>query len=346
MLNSISIKFAIIDLTNPAAWEWTKTLIKENLVKEGRAGGWMHDFGEYLPFDAVLADGSDPVKYHNKYTEDWAAVVKEALDEVEGGDEIVYFMRAGTGKSPKNTRLYWMGDQLVSWDANDGLQSAMIGLMNSGLSGATIGHSDIGGYTSVTTPLPDFQGITSFKRTQNLLHRWIEMSTFSDPVMRSHPSSAPDDNYQIFDSDESILFFKKFVDLHVKMADYKMKIMEEARDKGTPFTRSMMLHFHEDSRARADNSQFMLGENILMAPIFQHNADTRNVYLPGPATWKHLWTGKEYVVDANGQFLEDFSAPTGYPAVFMRDTDSYKITDIFADEFSSFDMGNILELIQ
>ena len=110
VINSLSIKFAIIDLTNPEAWNWTKKLIKENLVEEGRAGGWMHDFGEYLPFDAVLFDGSDPVKYHNKYPADWAAVVKEALSEVPGGEEIVYFMRAGTGKSPKDTRLYWMGD--------------------------------------------------------------------------------------------------------------------------------------------------------------------------------------------------------------------------------------------
>ena len=109
-LNSISIKFAIIDLTNPEAWAWTKELIKENLVKEGRAGGWMHDFGEYLPFDAVLYDGSDPVMYHNKYGDDWARVVKEALSEVEGGEDIVYFMRAGTGTSPKSTRLYWLGD--------------------------------------------------------------------------------------------------------------------------------------------------------------------------------------------------------------------------------------------
>ena len=165
MINSLSIKFAIIDLTNPEAWNWTKKLIKENLVEEGRAGGWMHDFGEYLPFDAVLFDGSDPVKYHNKYPADWAAVVKEALSEVPGGEEIVYFMRAGTGKSPKDTRLFWMGDQLVSWDAYDGIQSALIGLMNAGMSGSTLGHSDIGGYTSIVGK----PGIVDYTRSKPLL---------------------------------------------------------------------------------------------------------------------------------------------------------------------------------
>ena len=181
----------MVDFTNPDAWNWMKDIIKNNLVLEGRGAGWMHDFGEYLPFDAVLFDGSDPVQYHNKYPEDWAAVVKEALDEMEHGEDIVYFMRAGTGVSPKNTRLYWMGDQLTTLDHYDGLQSALIGLMNGGVSGATIGHSDIGGYTST---IEKKFGITliEYTRDQETLYRWIEMNTFSDPIQRSHPSNIPE----------------------------------------------------------------------------------------------------------------------------------------------------------
>jgi alpha-glucosidase len=59
-------------LTNKNARDWTKKIIKENLITEGQAAGWMHDFGEYLPFDAVLSDGSDPIEYHSKYAEVWA----------------------------------------------------------------------------------------------------------------------------------------------------------------------------------------------------------------------------------------------------------------------------------
>ena len=62
-------------------------------------------------------------------------------------------MRSATGLSPKDTRLFWMGDQLISYDKFDGLQSALIGLLNSGLSGFSLGHSDIGGYTSVNEPI-------------------------------------------------------------------------------------------------------------------------------------------------------------------------------------------------
>ena len=161
------------------------------------------------------------------------------------------------------------------------------------------------------------------------------MSAFSDPIMRSHPSSAPEDNYQIFDDDDTILFFKKFVDLHVKMADYKMLLMQEANQKGTPFTRPMLLHFPHDARARVEHSQFMLGENLLMAPVFVDGAASRDVYLAGPATWKYLWTGEEFEVDGNGMYLSDFAAPLGQPIVFTRDTEAFKISEIFTEEYAS-----------
>jgi len=179
----------MIDFTNPAAWNWTKKIIKDNLVAEGRGAGWMHDFGEYMPFDGVLHDGSDPMIAHNKYPGQWAEVVEEALKEVgKSGDDILPFMRAGTGTSPKNTRLFWMGDQLVTYDHYDGLHSALIGLMNGGVSGFTMGHSDIGGYTSVKIPKPS---PIEYIRNRELLYRWIEMNTFSDVIMRSHPSNIP-----------------------------------------------------------------------------------------------------------------------------------------------------------
>merc|ERR1712241_724716 len=106
----------MVDLTNPDAFNWYKEIIKQNLVVEGRAGGWMHDFGEYLPFDAVLFDGTSPYEYHNKFPADWARVCKEALSEVENGDDIIPFNRSGSGTSPADTRLFWMGDQLVTFD--------------------------------------------------------------------------------------------------------------------------------------------------------------------------------------------------------------------------------------
>ena len=62
---------------------------------------------------------------------------------------IVYFMRSASNLSPGLSRLFWLGDQLVTWDHYDGLQTAIIGMLSSGLSGFSLMHSDTGGYTTL-----------------------------------------------------------------------------------------------------------------------------------------------------------------------------------------------------
>jgi alpha-glucosidase len=141
-----SINFAMVDLTNPKAYDWVVDLIQKNIVEEAGAAGWMHDFGEYTPLDAHVWDRSDQVAYHNKYSEDWA---RSAYDATKTRKDLIWFMRAGSGNSPKYTRLQWMGDQNHNLDRYDGLHSALIGLLNSGITGWGMGHSDIGGYTTV-----------------------------------------------------------------------------------------------------------------------------------------------------------------------------------------------------
>jgi alpha-glucosidase len=100
----------MIDFWNPDAWDWTKEIIKQNMINEASGAAWMHDFGEYLPFDAVVHDGTPIWIAHNEYPLKWAQVVEEALSEIENGGDVVPFMRAATGTSPQHTRLFWMGD--------------------------------------------------------------------------------------------------------------------------------------------------------------------------------------------------------------------------------------------
>jgi alpha-glucosidase len=61
----VSIEFAMIDFTNPSARTWMKSIIVDNLITEAGSYGWMHDFGEYTPFDIEVWSGIDPVLFHN-----------------------------------------------------------------------------------------------------------------------------------------------------------------------------------------------------------------------------------------------------------------------------------------
>ena len=150
LIKSLSIEFAMIDFTNPEARTWGKNIIKKNMIEEAKSVGWMCDFAEYTPMMAKYHNFSGASQtYHNRYPYEWAKLNQEAVAEAGQEDEIVYFMRAGSTFSPSVTSLYWMGDQLSTYDKFDGLQSAMIGLLNGGMSGYGIGHSDIGGYTTI-----------------------------------------------------------------------------------------------------------------------------------------------------------------------------------------------------
>jgi len=127
------------------------------------------------------------------------------------------------------------------------------------------------------------------------------MSTFSDVIMRSHPSNLPDADYQIWDSEETVLFMKKFTEIHMGLKDYKMSLMQEANTQGTPVTRPLLLHWPENEFARSIDSQFMLGENIMMAPAFLANITEVAMYLPGPENWLNLWTKEWTNITASGQ---------------------------------------------
>ena len=79
---------------------------------------------------------------------------------------------------------FWLGDQMVTWDAYDGLQAALKGLITGGISGIPLNHSDIGGYTSISALT------VGFTRELNLLERWTELNTFS-PAFRTHEGNQP-----------------------------------------------------------------------------------------------------------------------------------------------------------
>lgn len=144
----------------------------------------------------------------------------------------------------------------------------MMGLLNGGLSGFSLGHSDIGGYTSINQTFPGGYSFEIF-RTKELMLRWIEMSTYSDVIMRTHPSNKPDLNFQVFSDNSTAQHFAFFGKIHVGLAPYKQALIAEASATGVPVTRSLFMNYPEDPTARDVVDQFMLGDHILMAPIFK-----------------------------------------------------------------------------
>jgi alpha-glucosidase (family GH31 glycosyl hydrolase) len=300
---------ALFDLTNPHARDWVKDVIKDELIGNG-ASGWMADFGEALPYDAVLFSGADPRSYHNRYAEEWAEVNREAIREAGREGDIVFFTRSGYTKTPKYATLVQLGDQLVSWDEHDGIKSAVTGLLSSGLSGYSLQHSDIGGYTAIDSPL------LRYHRSKELLMRWTELAAFT-VVFRTHEGNRPEVNHQIYSDAETLRHFARLAEVYAAWKPYRTKLVEEAAGTGLPVVRHPFIHYPHDPEVFGLEYQFMVGPDLMVAPVLDPGEEEVEVYLPA-GRWVHLWSGKEYGSAERGVY-ETVPAPIGEPAVFYEE---------------------------
>lgn len=308
LIKQTSFDAGIIDLSNPACRVWIKEIIKDEMIARGLKG-WMADFGEALPFDAKLFSGESASEYHNKYTQEWVKLNREAIEESGYGEEIVFFARSGYAQSPKDATLFWQGDQIVDWGQNDGLKSAITGLLSAGISGFSLNHSDIGGYTTVTYPI-----VQTFVRSQELLERWIEMSAFTT-VFRTHEGLNPDRNYQIYDSPATLAHFAKYAKIYKAWSFYRQQLIEEANNSGLPVVRHPFLEFPLDTNVQSIvNNQFMVGSELMVAPVIDKGSTTANIYLP-LGVWVNLWNGTNLI--STGQWFA-INGLSDKPAVFYK----------------------------
>src|SRR5918998_465522 len=257
---------SFVDLTNPEARAWIKDVIQEELLGNG-ASGWMADFGEGLPYDAVLFSGADPKSYHNRYAEEWAEVNRAAIREAGRGEDIVFFNRSGYTRSPGESTLFWLGDQLVDWNEHDGIKSAVTGLLSSGLSGYSLEHTDIGGYTAIDHPL------LKYHRSKELLMRWTELAAFTT-VFRTHEGNRPKVNHQIYSDRETLRHFSRLAKVYASWRPYRAELVREASETGLPVVRHPFIHYPHDPEVYGQDYQFMVGSEFMVAPVLAPGDDT------------------------------------------------------------------------
>ena len=299
----------LLDLTNLDAVAWMKDVIREEMIAVG-ASGWMADFGEALPWDAKLHSEESAASYHNHYPVAWAKLNREVLDDAPNGDELVFFSRSGFRESPAYTTLFWEGDQMVTWDRHDGLKSAVTGLLSSGFSGYAFNHSDIGGYTAITNP------IMKIHRGKGLLMRWMELSAFT-VIYRSHEGNQPEQNYQLYQDEESLAHFARFAKVYAAWGFYRKQLVQEAAESGLPVVRHPFIHYPEDAYLYTlNNEQFMVGTELMVAPVTDPGTNEVSAYLP-TGKWVHLWSGQVYGETGRGTTVT-VPAPSGQPGVFYK----------------------------
>jgi alpha-glucosidase len=296
---------AIVDLSNPAAFDWIKAVIKENLIGAGLAG-WMADFGEYLPVDAVLHSGESGELAHNAYPALWARANREAIAEAGKLGEVFFFCRSGHRGTAAQTPMFWAGDQLVNWNRDDGLPSVLPAALSLGLSGVGYWHSDLGGYTTVGYA----------KRSAGLLGRWAELSAFT-PVMRSHEGNRPESNCQPWSSPDTAAAVARMARVHAALAPYSEAVAAEYQAKGLPMMRPLFLGYPGDRASYGISDEYLYGPDLIVAPVLKRGG-SRRLYLPDD-DWVECWSGRKA---ARG--WRRIASPPGRPPVFYRASSGWR----------------------
>lgn len=213
--------------------------------------------------------------------------------------EIFFFTRSGYNGAQAYTTMMWNGDQHVDFSEDYGMPCVIPASFNLGFSGMAAVHSDIGGFIS----------FASLARSRELLIRWTEMNAFS-PLMRSHETIRPDVNVQPYDSD-IVAVTASLSRVHAALKPYLIGCMEEAAE-GIPVMRPDFYESGDYSSHREDYA-YLLGKDVIVAPVLQKGASERKVTLPA-GEWIKFFDGTEH----KGGVAERHAAPLGKPVAFYR----------------------------
>jgi alpha-D-xyloside xylohydrolase len=262
---------ALVDFTNPEATAWFQGHLRR-LQAQG-VDAFKTDFGERIPTDVVWHDGSDPERMHNWYTQLYNQAVFEVLEEVRGeGDAVVFARSATTGGQA--LPVHWGGDSTSTFES---MAETLRGGLSLAMSGFSFWSHDIGGFEGT----PDAE----------VYKRWTAFGLLSSHS-RFHGSSS----YRVpwaFD-DEAVEVTRRFTKLKLSLMPYLYAAGLESSRTGLPVMRPMALAFPDDRGAAHVDTQYLLGDDLLVAPVFSADG-TVEVYLPA-GRWTNWFTGE--VVDA------------------------------------------------
>lgn len=263
---------AIVDFTNPDAVSWYQGYLKE-LLRQG-VDVFKTDFGERIPSKGVkFFDGSDPKKMHNYYTLLYNKVVTEAIADVKGKKEALVFARSATVGS-QCYPVHWGGDSSSNYSS---MAETLRSGLSFGMSGFGYWSHDISGFEASATP--------------DLYRRWTQFGLLS-----SHSRYHGSTTYKVpwLYGEKSVENTKKYTNLKLKLLPYLMAMSNEAHYHGTPILRSMVLEFPDDPGCEDLDMQYMLGSNLLVAPIF-NDQGLATFYVPeDEGKWISILTGKAY----------------------------------------------------
>ena len=284
---------AFPDFTDPKARKWFGSLYSQHL-NEGIAGFWndMNEPGVFLtersprpellhhpektfPYETPHAGDGMPDthrRYHNVYGMQMARATFEGVKKLEPAKRPFVLTRAGFAGVQRYAAV-WTGDNVASWDH---LALTIPMLANMSVSGVPFVGADVGGFNEMPS--------------SELYARWLQAGALT-PFFRSHSVGWVGNKEPWEFGEEFTRINRATIELRYKFLPYIYSLFREHERSGAPVMRPLWYEFPNDKLTYLTADQFMLGRDILVAPVVKEGMRTRGIYLPADAEWIDWWTG-------------------------------------------------------
>ncbi|XP_049764904.1 myogenesis-regulating glycosidase-like isoform X1 [Schistocerca cancellata] len=284
----------LVDFTNRNATSWWNgklTALRDNYGIDG----FKFDAGEtsYMPGSPEVGHLQSPIRlqpniFTSQYVENAASLSRnELMTEFR-----VMYMNQGL---PVFLR---MSDKESTWGYENGLKSLIPTLLS----------LNIVGYSFV---LPDMIGGNGYstKPSKELFIRWLQASTFMPSLQFSYTPWDYDD--------ETVEIAKKFTSLHAEYGNMIIDLAEQKVTNGTPINLPIWWLNPADATALGIDSEYLLGENLLVAPILEEGATSRDIYLP-VGTWEQKVRSDATTVITGPAWIRGYRVELDELAYFVR----------------------------
>jgi alpha-D-xyloside xylohydrolase len=298
---------ALIDFTNPAARSWWGRQIRDAL--DLGADGFMQDFGEEVMPGMVFHDGSRGLEMHNRYPALFHRTTRRILDAYvrrHPERQPFFFTRAGYTGRPGGAayeNANFPGDETTDWTKASGLASQTPDMLNRAVGGAFGFTTDIGGFFDVGP----YQATT-----KELFLRWAEWAALS-PMFRLHGSVFAGTHTPWSYDHETLRVYKRLERLHLRARPLIARLWRHADATGVPVTRPLWLAYPHDPVAAKQDQEWLLGPDVLVAPVVTQGSTSRSVYLPR-GCWRNPHSGER----VSGPGARRVAAPLARLPYFVR----------------------------
>jgi alpha-D-xyloside xylohydrolase len=259
----------IVDFSSPTGREWYIQKLL-GLIEQG-VSAFKVDFGEAIPENGVFANGMRGREMHNQYPLLYNAAFYEAFERSGRAGDLVSWGRSGWAGIQRYP-VSWSGDMHCNFPS---MACTLWSGLSFSLSGGAFWSHDIGGFMGETNP--------------ELFVRWAQWGLLSSHS-RAHGTASREPWSQ---GEEALTIFREFDELRYRLIPYLYSQAHQAHQTGLPLLRPMVLDYQDDPSTHTIDSQYLLGPNILVAPVLEAGLMSRPVYLP-KGTWYNFWTDTAY----------------------------------------------------